>query len=271
MIIDFHTHIFPDRIADKTIKMLSEKAGFPNYLDARAESLLSSMEKAGIDKSVLLPALTAPKQFDSVNRYTLETAIASEGRLIPFGGIHPDCDDLSRKVKFLADSGFYGIKLHPDYQSTYIDDEKYVDIITYAVKNGLVVTVHAGVDCGLPDPVHCTPERSCRMLERVFANTQGYDAKIVLAHMGGYLMGKDVLSLLCGASVYFDTGFTLFEKDVEMTREIIEKHGVDKVLFATDSPWAPQKEYVDAIKSLGLCERDREKILGENAAKLLNM
>ena len=84
-------------------------------------------------------------------------------------------------------------------------------------------------------------------------------------------MGKDVLSLLCGASVYFDTGFTLFEKDVETTREIIEKHGADKVLFATDSPWAPQKEYVDALKSLGLCKRDREKILGENAAKLLNM
>lgn len=271
MIIDFHTHIFPDRIAEATIKMLSEKAGFPNYLDARAESLISSMEASGIDKSVLLPALTAPRQFDSVNRYTLETAAASEGRLIPFGGIHPDCDDVSQKIKFLADSGFYGIKLHPDYQATYIDDERYVNIITLAVKNGLAVTVHAGVDSGLPDPVHCTPERACKMLEGVFAATQGYKSRIVLAHMGGYMMGDAVLSLLCGADVFFDTGFTLFEKDIEMTRKIIEKHGADKILFATDSPWAPQSEYVEAIKNLGLCESDTEKILGANAARLLDL
>ncbi len=271
MIIDFHTHIFPDRIAEKTIKMLSEKAGFPNYLDARAESLLSSMKSGGIDKSVLLPALTAPKQFDSVNRYTLETAGASEGRLIPFGGIHPDCDDVSQKIKFLADSGFYGIKLHPDYQATYIDDEKYVNIITLAVKNGIAVTIHAGVDCGLPDPVHCPPERSCKMLERVFAATQGYEKKIVLAHMGGYMQGEDVLSLLCGADVFFDTGFTLFEKDIEMTRKIIERHGADNVLFATDSPWAPQSDYLEALKNLELGESNTKRILGGNAAKLLGL
>lgn len=271
MIIDFHTHIFPDRIAESTIKMLSEKAGFPNYLDARAESLLKSMNDSGVDKSVLLPALTAPKQFDSVNRYTLETAKASEGRLIPFGGIHPDCDDIASKLNFLADSGFYGIKLHPDYQSTFIDDEKYINIITLAVKNGLAVTVHAGVDCGLPDPVHCTPERCYRMLERVFAKAQGDAPKIILAHMGGYMMGEDVLRLLCGADVYFDTGFTLFEKDVEMTLKIINKHGTDKVLFATDSPWAPQNEYVETVRKLELGDSDTEKILGENAMKLLDL
>ena len=271
MIIDSHTHIFPDHMADRTVGILSEKAGISSYLNARSESLLCSMRENGIDKSIILPALTAPKQFDTVNRYTLETSMASSGRLIPFGGIHPDCENVSEKIKFLADSGFYGIKLHPDYQATYIDDEKYVNIITIAVKNGLAVTVHAGVDIGMPDPVHCTPERSCRMLEKVFSKTPGYASKIILAHMGGYLMGEDVLSLLCGADVFFDTGFALFEKDMEMTRRIIEKHGANKVLFATDSPWAPQKEYVDRVKSLGLSDSETERILGENAVKLLSL
>ena len=271
MIIDFHTHIFPDRIAEKTISILSEKAGFPNYLDARSESLIRSMEESLIDKSVLLPALTSPKQFDSVNRYTAETAALSKGKLIPFGGIHPDCDLLLNKIEFLSKNGFSGIKLHPDYQDTYIDDNKYVEIITLAVKYGLAVTVHAGVDCGLPDPVHCTPERSCKMLEKVFAATQGYTPKIILAHMGGYMMGEDVLRLLCGADIYFDTGFTLFEKDLEMTLRIIEKHGADKILFASDSPWAPQKEYVDVLKGSGLSEDKLEMIFAKNAVTLLNL
>ena len=100
MVIDFHTHIFPDRIAEATINMLSQKAGFKPYLDGRADSLLSSMKNSLIDRSVLLPALTAPRQFDSVNRYPLEVTKVSEGHLIPFGGIHPDCSDVEEKINW---------------------------------------------------------------------------------------------------------------------------------------------------------------------------
>lgn len=271
MVIDFHTHIFPDRIAEATISMLSQKAGFRPYLDGRADSLLSSMKNSGVDKSVLLPALTAPKQFDSVNRYTLEVTKSSEGHFIPFGGIHPDCIDVEEKIKFLADSGFYGIKLHPDYQNTFADDEKYINIVTLAVKNNLAVTFHAGLDVGLPEVVHCTPERAYKMLERVIANTQGYTPKIILAHMGGYRLGKDVLKLLCGAPVYFDTGFTLFDDDLGTTLEIISRHGADKILFATDSPWAPQSEYLRTLRESGLDCEALDKILCENGKKLLGI
>ncbi len=271
MVIDFHTHIFPDRIAEATISMLSQKAGFKPYLDGRADSLIASMKNSGVDKSVLLPALTAPKQFDSVNRYTIEVCRASDGHFIPFGGIHPDCCDVADKLKFLADSGFYGIKLHPDYQNTFADDEKYINIVTLAVKNNLAVTFHAGLDVGLPDPIHCTPERACRMLEKVISNTSGYNPRIILAHMGGYSLCKDVLRLLCGAPVYFDTGFTLFDNDLAATLEIINKHGADKILFATDSPWAPQSEYLRTLRESGLPKEDINKILCENGRKLLGI
>ena len=39
--------------------------------------------------------------------------------------MHPDCDNVEEKLKYLKDNGVKGIKIHPDYQEAYIDDERY--------------------------------------------------------------------------------------------------------------------------------------------------
>jgi hypothetical protein len=72
MIIDFHTHIFPDKIANKTISYLMEKGGIPSFSDGKASGLLEKMEIAGVDISIALPAMTNPTQFDSITRYAME-------------------------------------------------------------------------------------------------------------------------------------------------------------------------------------------------------
>ena len=72
MVIDFHAHVFPDRIAQKTIGYLSEKGSIPPFSDGTADGLIRDMEKNGIDISVNLPVLTSPKQFEGTNRYALE-------------------------------------------------------------------------------------------------------------------------------------------------------------------------------------------------------
>ena len=128
MIIDFHTHIFPDKIADKTISYLMEKGGIPSFSDGKATGLIKKMEEAGVDISVTLPAMTSPTQFDSINRYAMEVNeqyTDSKRRIISFGGIHPSCDDIENKMRFIKESGFLGVKIHPDYQGTFFDDEKY--------------------------------------------------------------------------------------------------------------------------------------------------
>ena len=43
------------------------------------------------------------------------------------------------------------IKLHPDYQHVFFDDERYIRLIDYAANKGLGIIVHAGEDVGLPD------------------------------------------------------------------------------------------------------------------------
>ena len=60
-IVDVHTHVFPDAIADKTIASLSERAGSRAYANGKIEGLLESMDRAGVACSVLAPVVTAPK------------------------------------------------------------------------------------------------------------------------------------------------------------------------------------------------------------------
>lgn len=269
MIIDFHTHIFPDKIAQKTIDMLAAKGKIEPFSDGSVTGLLGEMEKADVDIAVTLPVLTSPAQFDGVNRFAKninEIFKDRERQLISFAGIHPLCEDIEGKVKWIKDNGFKGIKLHPDYQETFIDDERYIKILQCAKDQDLIVITHSGVDIAYRGlPVRCTPERAKKVIDKV------KHGKFVLAHYGASEMSEEVYELLCGEDVYFDTAFVLKYTSKETFEKILRKHGADRILFATDSPWSKIKDDVEIIKSYGLGRDVENKIFFENARKLLEI
>lgn len=269
MLIDFHTHIFPEKIAAKTLELLAGRSSSRPFTDGMRGGLLSSMKEAGVDISVVLPVVTKPSQFDSINAFAAE--VNKTPGLISFGGIHPDCENPEEKLDFLAGAGFRGIKLHPDYQGVYIDDDRYIRIIRHAVSLGLCVVLHSGVDVGLPDPVHCPPERAARMLDAVYPDGKIEKPLIVFAHSGGYQMTGQVKKYLCGKNVWFDLAYTLGKYDAETSLDIIRAHGADRILFATDSPWSPQPEDAAKLLRLGLTEEEEELIRWKNAAGLLGL
>ncbi len=269
MIIDFHTHVFPDKIAERTISLLVERGGLPAFSDGTVAGLIAKMEEAGTDISVSLPILTNPAQFDSVNRYAKEINLAfadKSRRIISFGGIHPRCEDIEGKMSFLAESGFLGVKIHPDYQDTFINDGGYVKIMECAKQHGLIVVTHSGPDAAYMDkPAKCTPALVKELIERV------PHSKFVLAHYGANEMWDEVYSELAGLDVYFDTSLILPRIDGDVFKKILKKHGEDKVLFATDSPWNSIREDIEILKSYSLPEEAERKILYENAKELLGL
>jgi predicted TIM-barrel fold metal-dependent hydrolase len=270
MIIDFHTHIFPDKIAAKTIELLSKKGGIPPFSDGTVDGLVSKMENAGTDISVTLPVLTNPSQFDSVNGFAKEINSAFVGkkkRLISFAGIHPYCDEIGKKMAYIKANGFLGIKIHPDYQGTFIDDERYVEILQYAKEYDLIVVTHAGLDVAFKEKIHCPPERALHLLKKV------PHSKLVLAHMGvGSGTNYDeVERMLCGEDVYFDTSYVLRFIGKDNFNRLLKRHGADRILFATDSPWSDIQGDVNIIKSFDLDSQTQNKIFYENAKALLGI
>ena len=184
-------------------------------------------------------------------------------RIISFAGVHPDTPDMPAVIKDIASRGFKGIKLHPDYQDACFDDIRYERIVAEAEKYNLVTVVHAGIDIGLPEPVHCTPQMARNVIDDVHPN------HLVLAHMGGWKLWDDVERLLVGQNVFFDTAFTDTYISQEQFVRIIKNHGAGKILYATDSPWSGQKETIELIRNLPLTEDEKEMILGGNAERLL--
>lgn len=266
MTIDFHTHIFPDKIAAATIAHLEKVGGIPAHTDGTADGLRQAMTQAGIERAVVLPVVTKPSQFDSINRFAAQIN-AENGRLVSFGGIHPDNDDVEAKLDHIVTLGIKGIKLHPDYQGVFIDDERNVRILREAIKRDLLISIHAGIDIGLPEPVHCTPERTAAVLD-VLACDPAHP-RIVLAHVGGWGLWDEVETHLVGKPVYLDLSFSLRQIPDDQLLRIIRKHGADRILFASDSPWSDQQADKRHFATLPLTEEEREKILYRNAQTLL--
>lgn len=276
MIIDFHTHVFPDSIADATLKALSTSGSVTPCIGGTVSALLSSMDAAGVNKSVILPVNTRKGQFESITRFA-EHINDTYDELISFGGIHPDDDDIEEKLSYLKNRGFKGVKIHPDYTRTYINDERYIRIIAECHRQGLLVITHAGYDPSYTD-VHCQPKMALDMLNKVNSISPYEEPFIIIAHLGGNRLLSDVERYLVGQNCYLDISCSFRDlgkfsdsSDEDIVR-VIKNHGADRVLFATDSPWNDPKAYIDRVRSLnGLTDNEKELILGKNAERLLKL
>lgn len=264
MIIDFHTHAFPDKVADRAVSRLMSlsPADYIPQSDGTISGLLGTMDKWNIDVSLLQPVITNPKQFHSVNLWAKEV---QSDRIRSFGGIHPDTQDYKGDIDFICELGLKGIKLHPEYQGFTLNEPKMMRIYEYAFSRGLMILFHAGDDPAYPPPYHSHP----RMFAQLVKEFPG--ATIIAAHLGGINMWPDVEKYLCGLDIYLDTsaGFGRYGKERFM--RILKLHGADKLLFGTDAPWNPADREINSICSLPISQEEKEAIFHGNAQKLLGI
>ena len=282
MIIDFHTHTFPAKISADVLAKLSKLSHTKYFTNGSVSDLTASMEEASIDYSVNLPVMTSAEQVEKVNG----ALIADRDRLfeqgiITIGGMHPAYGDYKKELIRLKENGILGIKIHPAYQSTEIDDIRMMRIIDAASQLGLIVLTHAGIDIGIYDHNYTSVQQVLKIIDEV------RPPKFVLAHMGGWGCWEDVERDLLGAPVWFDTAFAIgpitpddaksgtpylntnLAEDAFM--RIVRKHGAEKILFATDSPWESQRNYVARIEAMPLDKEEKEMIFSGNARKLLHI
>lgn len=270
MIIDFHSHIFPDKVAAKALPKLAAVCQISPSMDGTVTGLQNSMEKAGIDVSLILPIVTDPRQFDSILRfasYINETqSEGSSPRLLSFASVHPKEPQYKEQLRTIAREGFQGIKVHPNYQGVVFDDIRYLRLIDAASELGLAILTHAGYDPYTPEEDFCSPD----MILHVLRETA--PPRLILAHLGSNENYEEAEEKLCGQKVWLDTSYSLMHMPENQFVRMIHSHGADKILFGTDAPWTSQKECVDKISSLtGLSQKEKQQILYENAAFLLNI
>jgi len=263
MLIDFHTHAFPDAIAPRAMETLSYAAGgLKPQTEGTLSSLKERMDTDGVDMAVVLSIATNPAQQKKVNDFAI--SVNDDPRLFAFGSVHPDAPDALEELERIHDAGLKGVKFHPEYQNFYADDEKMKPIYQKISQLGLITLFHAGRDIGFLPPYHAMPEHLLGALKWL-------DSPVVAAHWGGMGCDQEVFDKLCGTDLYFDLSFGYGVIPKKRAQLIIEKHGPEKLLFGSDLPWHRPAWEMRLLDTLELSGSDREKICHQNAQKLLGL
>lgn len=260
-VIDFHTHVFRDDVAERAIDSMSDDVRYHAHYDGTVDGLLAVMDQAGVAVSVLAPVATSAKQVESINDWTAD--MISE-RLVAFGAMHPDFPEPRLEIARMAALGMKGIKLHAEFQSFHPHEDRLRPIYEAAEEHGMVVLFHAG-----SDPKFDTVSGSPKVFRALAAEYPGLT--FVLAHMGGYRMWDEVAAELLGLPVYFDTSQATELLSPRELTSLIRAHGADKVVFGSDGPWTDPAAALHALRTIGLTTEELEQVLWGNAARLLKL
>ncbi len=266
MIIDFHTHSFPDALAPRAMESLKKNSEanplIKPHTDGTAKDAERILRAAGIDRAAVCNIATNPRQESKVNDYAI--SLLSNPFFYPLGSVHPDSENTESELDRLFEKGIKGIKLHPDYVGIELSDERFDRIFSSISRRGMFVVVHAGYDPVSPEKQHATPDMFRAVIDKYPT------LRLIAAHTGGYGRAEDVYKYLVGTNIYLDTSLSsLREGEREILYKILRDHDEDRLLFGTDTPWTEPREEVDFIMNAPIDEKRREKIFSGNAMRLL--
>ena len=276
MIVDFHTHNFPDSLARRAIDgMLKMLNGIMSPVgDGTLGRQLADMKADGVDLAVMCPVATRPEQADVIVRRACDIRDGALGEdaarmILPFASLHPSDPCLLRHIDLVLKAGLKGVKLHPYYQRFALQDPLVAPFLASIRDAGLVVVCHCGLDPGYPtDAIDCGPSQIAELLDRV----PGLAPRFVAAHLGGWSGAPDhAVDRLLDSGCFFDTATLEMDLDNPEPRRILSAWPADRLLFGTDYYWTSQRLLIDWVREVRRDPADLEMIFHANATRLLGL
>ncbi len=278
MIIDFHTHVFPDEVRANREEFLEREAWFgtlyanPKHKLASAEDIVASMEAAGVDRTVVLGF---PWRDGGLcrehNSYILDGVRRFPDKLIGFGIVQPlDAGDAKELDRCLS-GGLMGMgELGPDSQR-YDLEAKWVlaDAVEVLLHHDRPLLTHSSEPLGhdYAGKGTVTPPRLLKLASNF------PELKIVLAHWGGglpfYELMPEVRDTL--RNVYYDSAASTYLYSFDIFPIAAQLVGTGRILWGTDFPLLSQSKFLKRVRASGLSDEQLDDVLGGNAARLLRL
>lgn len=259
-LIDIHTHVYPDDIAQKATASVQQFYGIGSgTMDGTVKMLLEKGQKSGIDQFVILPVAIRPDRVQGINDY-IQTQAKEHDCFIPFGTVHAAMDGLMDEVERLLALGVKGIKMHPDSQRFHIDDERLFPMYE-ALRGRVPVLLHMGD--------HRYDYSHPVKLRKILDMFPGLSA--IAAHFGGYSMYDTALELLKDTDCVMDVSSSLMFMDGGKAEYYVNQYGAERLAFGTDYPmWDPELE-TKRFFNLKLTESQFEQIAHKTAERILKL
>ena len=279
MIIDVHTHLFPNEIISNREAYFSSEPAFallyssPKSRLVGTDELLSVMDANRIDKCVVFgfPWQT-PDIWRRHNDFIIEAMEKHSGRLIGLGCFDPFSVEAGRETERCLNAGLSGIGELAFYQSGIPESalEHLAPVMELCRRHGRPVMLHTNEPVGqhYPGKTPHTLAQIYRLIQRFPENP------VILCHWGGglfffSLLKKGVKETL--RNVYFDTAASPFLYESAVYRIAVDLVGSDKILFGSDYPLLSPKRYFSEMQQADLTPDERRRICGLNAARLFQV
>jgi len=275
VVIDFHTHNFPDALASRAVEsMLARLEGrLLPVGDGTAATQLMDMARFRVDRAVVCPVATKPAQFRHILDRAKAVAAGGEGkeparRFVQLASLHPADPDVSAHAREIADAGVRGVKLHPYCQGFRLDDPGVFPFFAVLRDAGLFAMAHCGGDPGFPNaPMCCGPNEVAVLLKAVPGLV------FVAAHLGGVNgnppHATDVL--LPFENCFIDTAVLTPDETNPEARRVAAEWPADRMLFGSDYFWRDAAHVADWLRECRPDAADQEKIFHANAERLLGL
>lgn len=261
-IINAHAHIYPSKIAAKATETIG--AFYDIEMDmpeGTSERLLEDGRKNGISRYVVHSVATTAHQVRTINNF-IKSEVDAHPEFIGFITLHPELteEEMANEVDWAIANGLKGIKLHPDFQKFYIDDEA-CEKFYRAASGKLPILLHMGDD----RYEFSKPHRLIKIAKK-YPNVN-----FIAAHFGGYRCWEDSCLYKGIDNIYFDTCSSLAFIDSKTAKSLIDLLGVERFFFATDFPMWDSKNELERFNKIDLTDDEKEMIFSTNIKRLLNL
>jgi len=259
-LIDIHTHIYPEKIAQKATDSVRDFYNiYGGTMEGTSRELLERGKRMGISKFVVLPVANHPARVQSINDFIV-SQVQQHEEFIGFGTVHADMDGISDEVERILNLGLRGIKMHPDSQRFAIDDLRLYPVYD-AIQGKIPVILHMGDQ----RYNYSHPVRLRRILDR-FPKLE-----VIAAHFGGYSMYHTARELLWDTNCVFDISSSLMFMEKGVAERYINSYGAERMAYGTDYPlWDPVTE-VTRFQQLNLSSGQFDQIAHKTAERILKL
>lgn len=259
-IIDIHTHVYPDPVAQKATDSIRDFYNIGGAgMNGTVSMLRSRGHEAGITQFVILPVAVQAERTRRINDFILQqTALHDD--FIGFGTVHAEMEGIAEEAQYIMEQGLRGIKMHPDTQRFAIDDPRLFPMYE-TISGKIPVILHMGD--------HRYDYSQPARLRHVLELFPQLDA--IAAHFGGYGMYEEAYRQLKDKNCIFDISSSMMFMDEGVAERYINMYGAERMAYGTDYPlWDPVHEVQQFLK-LKLTDDQFEQIAHKTTERILKL